>query len=160
EIDSVDSAAVPVDVTVLFDTNREVDDETEDIVSQATRVARMVRPTDRLRVWNISTIVSQVVPFGPAGNAPAVPLVNGGRLASVYDGLAAALMEPVAEDGRHLVVAITNGIDTDSVLSLPTVRAIADRSNATLHVSQIDVVDEMGEWITAREKVRGLGCGN
>ena len=160
-IDRVDSSAVPVDVTILVDTNREVDDETDDILNQATRVARMVRPTDRLRVWNAATVVSEVEPLAPAGASPAIPPMAGGGLAPVYDGLAAALMEPVAADGRHLIIAITNGIDTDSVLSLPTVRAIAERSNATLHVSQIDVVEEPGgEWVTAREQLRGFMCGN
>lgn len=163
QIDSVDSSAVPVDVTVLVDTNREVDDEIDDIVGQARRVTRMVRPTDRLRVWNVSTVVLEAVPLGPAGSTPRVPPMTGGGLDAVYDGLAAALMEPVAPDGRHLIIAISNGVDTDSVLSLPTVRAIAERSNATLHVSQIDVTEEppseLGAiWVTAREWMRGNGC--
>jgi hypothetical protein len=163
QIDRVDSSAVPVDVSVLVDTNREVDDETDDIVSQATRVARMVRPTDRLRVWNVSTVVSEIQPIALAGGTPTVPPMTGGGLDAIYDGLAAALMEPVAPDGRHLVIAISNGVDTDSVLSLPTVRAIAERSNATLHVSQIDVTEEPPSeagamWVTAREWMRGNWC--
>jgi hypothetical protein len=140
-VDEVESSIVPVDITVLAETDDTVADEAEDISKQATRIAEMVRPIDRLRVWNIRSGVNEIVPLGAVGPSPSVPPLPAGGLAAVYDGLAAALMEPVAPDGRHLIIAITNGVDTDSVLSLATVRDIAARSNATLHVSQIDVVE-------------------
>jgi hypothetical protein len=161
-VDEVESSIVPVDITVLAETDDTVADEAEDISKQATRIARMVRPIDRLRVWNIRSDVSEIVPLGAVGPTPPVPALPGGGLAAVYDGIAAALMEPVAPDGRHLIIAITNGVDTDSVLSLATVRDIAAQSNATLHVSQIDVVEIPPPspkvdpiWITADEDSEG-----
>jgi hypothetical protein len=178
QIDLVESSVVPVDVTLLVDTNREVDDQIPNIVAQARRIATMLRPTDRLRVWNISTSVSEVAPLELAGSPPTVPVMVGGGLAAVYDALGATLMEPVAADGRHLIIAITNGIDTDSVLTLETVRALAERTNATLHISQIDVAERQSPsspdqgaastattspssvpWTTSREDLREFECG-
>jgi hypothetical protein len=162
-VDEVESSIVPVDITVLAETDDTVADEVEDISQQATRIARAVRPIDRLRVWNIRSVVSEIMPLAAVGPTPSVPALPAGGLAAVYDGIAAALMEPVAPDGRHLVIAITNGVDTDSVLSLATVRDIAARSNATLHVSQIDVVEEPPTpagalWITAYEDSENHGA--
>jgi hypothetical protein len=158
-VETVESAIVPVDVTLLVDTDAEVADQTGDIHKQAARIATMLRPIDRLRVWNVDTLVSEVVPLTTAGPHPSLPLMGHGGLAPVNDAIAAALMEPVAPDARHLVIAITNGVDTDSVLSLATVREIAARTNATLHVSQIDVVEpEAGVWITSAEDLRSYQC--
>ncbi len=157
-IDTVESSVVPVDVTILVDTDDEVAELTDDVNEQAARIASMLRPTDRLRVWNIDTDVSEVMPLQVAGPHPSLPRMMGGGLAAVYDAIGAVLMEPVAADARHLVIAVTNGIDTDSVLSLATVRDIAARANATLHVSQIDVVESAGTWVTSREDLRGYQC--
>jgi hypothetical protein len=159
QIDTIESSVVPVDVTILVDTDAEVADLNGDVNKQATRIASMLRPIDRLRVWNVDTVVSEVVPLAAAGPHPSLPPMGHGGLAPVNDAIAAALMEPVAPDARHLVIAITNGIDTDSVLGLATVREIAARTNATLHVSQIDVVEpDLGLWVTSAEDLRIYEC--
>ena len=159
QIDTVESSVVPVDVTILVDTDDEVSELTDDINRQAARIASMLRPTDRLRVWNVDTYVSEVMPLQVAGSHPSLPRIAGGGLAAVYDAIGAVLMEPVAPDARHLVIAVTNGIDTDSVLSLATDHDIAARANATLHVSQIDVNEPApGDWVTSGEALRSYQC--
>jgi hypothetical protein len=138
-LEIVDSSVVPVDVTMLVETDREVDDRWDDVNRQAARIASQLRPADRLRVWNIDTSVTEVRPLSRVGAGPTLPRMEGGGLGAIYDAIGAALMEPIAPDARHHIIAVTNGIDTDSVLSLKTVRALAARSDAILQIAQIDV---------------------
>ena len=164
-VEVIPSSTVPVDVTLIVDTNREVGDQWDNVNRQAARIVSQLRPTDRLRVWTLDTSVTEVRPLAPVGAEITLPRMVGGGLAAVYDALGAALIEPVAPDARHLIVALTNGIDTDSVLSLKTVQDLAARTDARLHVAQIDVEelkpgkgDTAAQWVTSEEERRDAQC--
>ena len=160
-IESTDPASLPVDVTVLVDTNEEVADQTEGINKQVARITSMLRPIDRLRVWRLNPWIEEVRPLETIGASASVPQIPGGGLVAVNDAVAAALMEPVSPDARHLVIAITNGVDTESVLRLDALKAIAEKTNATLHVAQIDVVEVdpvTGLWETSAEEASAFAC--
>jgi len=168
-LDSTDATTLPVDVTILVDTSDEVADEADGINKQVARIAAMLRPIDRLRVWALNPWIEELRPLTAIGAAPALPTAAPGGLVAVNDAIAAALMAPVAPDARHLVIAITNGIDTESVLRLDALKAIAEKSNATLHIAQVDVTEfiklttfEGGSgyvlWRTSAEKLREVAC--
>ena len=168
-LESTDATTLPVDVTLLVDTGDEVADEADGINKQVARIAAMLRPIDRLRVWALNPWIEELRPLTPIGAAPTLPAAAPGGLAAVNDAIAAALMAPVAPDARHLAIAITNGVDTESVLRLDALKAIAERSNATLHIAQVDVTEfiklttfEGGSgyvlWRTSAEKLREVAC--
>ncbi|MCX6539022.1 MAG: hypothetical protein NT151_08835 [Acidobacteria bacterium] len=60
-------------------------------------------------------------------------------LTSLYDTLAASMLRPVEPNRRHVVIALTDGIDTISALDARTVRDIAQRSDATLHIGHLSL---------------------
>jgi hypothetical protein len=131
--------AVPVDITVIIDANGDDAANTEDLVTQARRIAALARPTDRVRVMQIGTYVTDLIPAQPAAEMPKIPDLVGTGLPSAQDGLAAALLRNVEPDRRHLIVALTNGIDAMSVIDAPTVRELARHSAATLYITQVNI---------------------
>lgn len=165
-IDSVSSEAVPVDVTILLDNNGDVADDLKGMIADVNRIAEFVRPTDRLRITSIGTYVTDLIPAQPAGTVARYGPWPAEDLSSAFDGLAAALLRPVEPDRKHLIIAITNGIDAISTLDVGAVRDIARRSTATLHIAQVDMARD-GEpldntaptWRTGIERITAARQG-
>ena len=143
QIDNVEATAVPIDLTLVVDVsgNPRGAWQTppmpaalgETVRNEVAPIASLLRPTDRLRVLAIDTYVQHVVPMAPV--TPLPPLrIDGGGLASLYDALTAALLQPVEPARRHVVVARTKGFDTVSSMDAVAVRAVAERSDALLHL--------------------------
>ena len=140
-IESVETDIVPADVTVLVETSDAVSGYVGSLSNQVQKIAALVRPDDRLSVMTIDTYVTEVLPRQPVLN-PQIGRFTPGGLSSANDALAIALLRHVDPDRPHLVIAITNAIDTMSALDLDAVREIARESSAILHVALIDVGEE------------------
>jgi VWFA-related protein len=132
----VDIEAVPVDVTLVIDTSDSTQWAVETFKRDTQRIAAMLRPADRIRLVAINTFAHELMPMQPAGGTLTFDSAPSGGLSAVYDALAAALMTPLDPDRRHLVLAMTDGIDTYSAISPATLRRVATRSDAVLHVVQ------------------------
>jgi hypothetical protein len=141
-LEVVELEAVPVDVTVLIDATEDDAASVDDLVGQAKKIVALARPTDRVRVMRVGSYVTDLVPLRPASAMPPVPAIKGTGIPAAHDGLAAALLRQVDPDRRHLIIAITNGIDAISALEAPAVRDLARRSTATLYIDQVDVALE------------------
>ena len=145
QIESVEATAVPIDVTVVVDVSgsafRPYLDRRPDpakvaaeLEREVAEVSSILRPTDRIRLLTIDRYVRQMFPLQPKDKRPPVRLVEFDGLASINDGLAAALLQPVEPARRHVVVARTKGGDAMSALAPIQVRAIASRSDALFHI--------------------------
>ena len=145
QIESVEATAVPIDLTVVVDvsgsSHRPYLDRRPDPVKVAAELEREVaevssilRPTDRIRLLTVDRYVRQVFPLQPKDKRPPVRVVEFDGLASINDGLAAALLQPVEPARRHVVVARTKGGDAMSALVPNQIRAIASRSDALFHI--------------------------
>ena len=55
-------------------------------------------------------------------------------MSALFDGLAAALLQPVEPARRHVVIARTKGLDTISSIDAQALRAVAERSDALFHL--------------------------
>jgi hypothetical protein len=97
-------------------------------------VVKILRPSDRVRLLTVDRYVRQAFPFVTKTNIPALQNLEFDGIASLFDGLAAALMQPVETARRHVIVARTKGVDGTSVLGPVSVRAIAFRADAQFHV--------------------------
>jgi VWFA-related protein len=133
-IDAVVVEAVPIDVTLVLDTSGSAAGAIPRLLGDVQRIAGRLRATDRFRLLTIDTYVHQLLPMQPAGRQewPARMPYNGAS--AVHDALVAGLLTPVAVDRRHLVVALTDGLDTTSTLDADAVRRVAGRSDAVLHI--------------------------
>jgi hypothetical protein len=160
-IEKIDDEAVPVDVSILVDMNEDMSDDIKGMSAQLPRMIALLRPSDRLRVMAINTYVSDLIPAQPAANAPSLGRFVVSGISSAHDGLAAALLRKLDPNRRHLIIALTNGIDAVSALDAAAVRDIARRSSATLHIAQIDVaIDAIGgsEYLSGRERLDRHRC--
>ena len=145
KIESVETAAVPIDVTLLVDlsgnyrrprttTRPDRVKAIADLQAEVKQVTSILRPTDRVRLLAIDRYVRQIWPFSPVRELPAITDFEFDGLASTYDALAAAMLHAVEPARRHVIVARTKGVDTVSSLTATAVSAIAGRSDALLHI--------------------------
>jgi VWFA-related protein len=158
--------ATPLDVTLVFDENyfslavigRRFD-------SNLSKIAKLLRPTDRLRVIGFATNVREIVPMREVGEAVTDSLkavAADARLGafmhgqiglpgsaysdvvndpdqggwSLFDALVLALAPPAVLERQHLVVAFSVGMDRGStLLDGRQLVAVAERADAVLHVA-------------------------
>lgn len=143
-LESVEAAAVPIDVTLVVDVSgnsrgaweaRRSTAHAADVIRRETsNVRALLRPEDRIRVLAVDTHVQQVVSLQNASAALPALTVEAGGLSSLYEALVAALLQPVQPARRHVVIASTKGLDTVSSINAAAVRAVAEQSDALFHV--------------------------
>ena len=144
QINSVESTALPIDLTLVIDLSgnprrpwlarvnpARVVASVEQEVQEVTKI---LRPADRVRLLAIDRYVQQVWPLQPAAAQSPIRRLDFDGLGSVYDTLAAALIQPVEPARRHVVIARTKGTDTVSTIDARALRAIAERSDALLQL--------------------------
>ena len=144
QIESVEPTAVPIDVTLVVDVSGNANlawrsaanaaSTIRGVEKEVEQVKSILRPMDRLRLLTIDRYVRQVWPLLPVDALPPVRGLEMDGLASTFDALAAALLQPVEPARRHVVVARTKGVDTISALSAEALGAIAEKSDARFHL--------------------------
>ena len=161
-IDVVELDAVPVDITVLLEATEDDAAHVNGLLNQAKQIAALARPTDHVRVMRIGSYISDLVPLQRAATLAPLPALVGTGIPAAHDGLAAALLRQVDPDRRHLIIAITNGIDAISALDAATVRDLARRSTATLYIAQVDIAQVPGTfpplYVGGRERLVHERC--
>ncbi len=163
-IQSVELEAVPADVTVLVETSDAVSASIGSMSDQVQKIAALVRPFDRLSIVDIDTYVTELLPMQPVLNPELGKLTGGGR-SSANDALAAALLRHVDPDRPHLIIAITNAVDTMSALDLATVRGLARESSGVLHVALIDIGEDFPDppakpfLKSSQQRLNSARCG-
>jgi VWFA-related protein len=125
--------ALPVDVSLFIDTSMSTGAALDAMQTGGRRLGNMLRDGDRFRLLTIGHSVYETIPWTDAGHAAAMNLRIVGGISLVYDAVAAALMHAVAPGRRHLVIALTDGLDCGSVVSPALLQEVAGRSDAVLH---------------------------
>jgi len=133
-IEAVEMETFPIDLTVVLDTSGSTGTGLGRLLAETEALAARLRPSDRFRVLTIDTYVYEAVPLQPAGKVrwPERLPLNGAS--AVHDALFAGLVTSVDPDRRHLLIALTDGIDTGSALDAAMVREAAQRSDVLLHI--------------------------
>lgn len=173
QIDLVDPGAVPLDVTIALDLSGSMVAAEADVRKQVSSLAASLPKGDRLRLMTIADEIMVPIAFDSGGAGAAVGLAPAPAtaLTPLYDGLAAALMTGRDTDRRHLVIAITDGLDTASALTFDALTEIARRSDSVLYLYQVSAgtpsslgdrerVDTRGIWwppaTAAPDRLAGL----
>lgn len=133
-VSRADVDTVPVDVTLVLDTSGSTEWVIDRFRKDTQQIAALLRPIDRIRVLAIDTFAHELMAMQPAGRPVMLDGVPSGGLTALYDTLAASLMTPTEVDRRHLVVAMTDGIDTYSAIRPEALRLVAARAEAVLHI--------------------------
>jgi hypothetical protein len=100
-------------------------------------MAALLRPADRLRLLVFDEQVRDVFGWKPAGTldvAAVMQRVGAGEISAVYDGLVLAMIHRPDPDRRHLVIAMTDGMDGGSVADSALVRDVARLAESVLHL--------------------------
>jgi hypothetical protein len=105
------------------------------IAEAATAVADMLRPGDRVRPISVAT---RITPLGPApdGTISLDPGPSGrmARRTTLFDAIVTLAVEPSPPDRRQIVVALTDGVDTASIVDYETRSRVLDRSGAVVYI--------------------------
>lgn len=153
-IESVSVEAVPIDVSLAVDTSGSVIGNLPTFRSEVRRFAILLRPIDRIRVIAFGTSVREIVPMQPASDPLNLDQLTPGGTTSSNDGLFYALLWPTSLERRHLVIALTDGVDTNSTLSSASVIDVATRARAVFHVVLVEGFGPLTAWEKgAREAV-------
>ena len=150
--------AVPVDVTLVVAQTAFMQQVGSRLAAELSRAVSRLRQVDRLRVITFARNVRELLPLQPWSHWPAEPsapdalekLLKAEWLEeprrafefdpqlnpwSLHDALLMALAKPPKLGRRHLIVGISLGVDSHSVLNDGEVfQTIAARSDALMHV--------------------------
>lgn len=138
---TVDEAVVDagdLDVSVIVDLSGSVGRPFA--AASLAEVADLIRRTDRLDLIGVDHQVRRITsaPIEPNRGLNGVVAIRDGGTA-LFDAIAAALMKPIEPGRRHLILAITDGLDTLSTIPRDTRRRIIARSNAVVHLIGISL---------------------
>jgi VWFA-related protein len=141
---TVDEAIVDagdLDVSVIIDLSGSVGRPFASVVAASlAEVADLIRPTDRLDLIGVDHQVRRITsaPIEPNRGRNGVLAIRDGGTA-LFDAVAATLMKPIEPGRRHLILAITDGLDTLSTIPRDTRLRIVARSNAVVHLIGISL---------------------
>ena len=130
---SLDSAMLPLDVTVVLDLSTNDGSSLDDMKSALVELAADLTPEDRFRVLAVTHAVREVIPWTAGGARGIRPDLMGAGAAAVYDALSIALGGVETVDRWPVVMAMTDGCDTLSVTTPARLMDIVRRSGAVLY---------------------------
>ena len=136
-ITAVALRAVPIDVTLFLDTSPSTAGSHESLKADVRNIAGMLRPDDRLRLLTLDSKVRDVFGWQPPTGELPMERVSAASTSNVCDALVAALLRRPEPERRHVVIALTDGIDVGSVIGCRILKQLAPRSEAVLHVVRV-----------------------
>lgn len=135
-IDSMESNDVPINAVLAFDASASTNGrKLTDLVDAGRALIDGLHPKDRGALITFSDVVTPMVPLTSdlASLRSALLQIRPAGNTAVLDGVHVALVSTLAEPGRSLVVACTDGRDTASYLLADEVTPVARRSNAVVY---------------------------
>ena len=166
DIDTIETSAVPIDLSIVVDVSGNPDRPWEkaqlptasavaaDISGDVRQLTALLRPGDRVRLLAQDTYVQQLWPLQPVTRERTIDRVTFNGQSSLYDTLATLLLQPVETTRRHVIVAATKGLDTISAISANDVNQIAQHADAQLHVVALERLADEGASVLPWQ------CGN
>ena len=135
--------AMPVDLTVMIDVSHSAAHEFAGV-----HIVKAVLPAAKAAAGDLRSVLQhgdrlQVLTFGSAVRDEAsidrvdVPTALELRRTALWDAIATSLMQDSDPGRRRLVVVLTDGMDTSSILDYPSLWAVADRSDAVVYIFAI-----------------------
>ena len=135
EISTLSLDAVPIDLTVVFDTSGSVSGAAfTQLTDDVRNITAQLGATDRVRVITFGSTVKEILPMQEVGSGPRALTAVPQGATSFFHAIVAALLPEAAAGRPHLVVVLSDGADNVSFLDAKDVEAVARRSDAVLHV--------------------------
>ncbi|HSC29898.1 MAG TPA: hypothetical protein VLD67_21645 [Vicinamibacterales bacterium] len=134
-IDSASLGAVPIDVTLFLGTNNQSSRAMlADLNTSIKEMVALLRPADRVRLLTLGNQVNDAFGWRSSDDPGVLPDVRVGGIQSFYDGCFLALMHRPDPERRHVVIAISDGVEFGSVVDSTTVLDAARQADAVMHL--------------------------
>lgn len=150
QVDRITFDEVPLDVTLFVDNSGSTIGAHHRLNDDLQVMVGLLTPQDRLRVLTFDWGVRDHFGWVPPG--PHLRVETGGtrRGSPVHDAILTALVHRPDPGRRHLVVALTDGIDMGSIVGSARLTAVAERSDAVVHLVMFSAPVD---WEAARGRV-------
>lgn len=133
---------LPLDLSIIADTSTSVVGRNRDSILTAVRsIAGVLRPGDRLHLTNVNGGILTLLPenfYRGVAEQARGHLADGGT--PLFDAIALSAMRKPAAGARPVIVALTDGVDTSSVLPENISKAVLRKTDATVYCV------EVAEW--------------
>ena len=127
--------SIPIDVTLVVDTSASLQGKLlEQFKRDIQAIGGMLRAEDRLRLVTFATRGADAFGWRPGGGDFPLPRIAAGGATAFYQTLGATLLRETEPGRRHLIVALSDGFDTVSLLDGADVRDLARAATSVLHV--------------------------
>lgn len=149
KIESVSQDAVPMDLSLIVDSSISVSGESRNrLMTSVKDIAGLLHADDTFSLVLVSDRIEVVPPSQFYHRVSARPrhLGDGGTV--LYDAIVASLMEPAQPGRRHLILTLSDAVDTNSVTSDAALQATISRSDAVLYM--VAVSDSSRGWAFER----------
>jgi Ca-activated chloride channel homolog len=146
----------PLDLCLMIDSSlSEIKDLDFEADAAARFIKKLVRPVDRLALFEFADVVTQIAPF--SSDVPmlqsAVKRIEPGDGTALYDAifLGAGALARNPSDRRRVIVLVTDAGETTSRADFETARRAAIRADALLYTIVVRVVKNESGRNTAGE---------
>src|SRR4051812_12565259 len=126
QLEAVVMESMPMDVTLLIDVSGSVEAGVLQGLKRAVDdTAQALSARDRVRLLTFSHEIRQLFPYRPGGAAANLQSLSAGGATSIYDALAAAMMQTRPAGTRQMILVFTDGADSRSFMDVPALRQLA-----------------------------------
>lgn len=134
-IQDFSAESVPLDVTLIIDVSGSVTPPQQRAIAVAANtVVSSLRPSDRCGLIAFDALLARRIPLQP----PPFTVDLGGIAmrpgTSLHDVVALAAMAPAQAERRQLIIVLTDGVETTSILDLSSLVDVVQRSDARIDV--------------------------
>jgi VWFA-related protein len=134
QVSAVRGATVPIDLSLIVERSEASEFLRSGYQAEMGAVTEALAPADRVRVVHVAEDVWEVTPLSSPETADRMRDSPRSAGVALYDALAAFLIRPVEPGRQHVVVALSRGVDTLSIVSADRLLDLAQRSEGFLHV--------------------------
>nr|ADC36006.1 von Willebrand factor type A domain protein [uncultured bacterium 259] len=134
-IEMVDAETLPIDLTVVVDTSGSMRRSVDDLKADAQAIAAMLRPNDRIRLLTFAGQIRETYALQAPSADLALDRLAATGSTSLFDAVAVALAGVTGTDRRHLVVVLTDGQDTSSVVGRGPLADLSAAANGVLYAA-------------------------
>lgn len=160
QVDRVTFDEVPLDVTLFVDNSGSTEGAHHRLNDDLQVLIGLLTSQDRLRVLTFDWGVRDN--FGWVSPGPQLRVETRGtrRGSPVYDAMLTALVHQPDPGRRHLVIALTDGIDFGGIASPVRLAEIARRSDAVVHLVMFSAPRDYDEALGRAPPILGVPAVN
>ena len=131
----LDAETLPIDVSVVLDQSGSMASSFDAVKKDVVEIAAMLRPVDRIRLITFAGDIRETVGFQPPDGDLSLHTLAASGSTSLFDAVAAAIVRKRDGERRHLMVVLTDGVDTSSLLGHDALDDLSRRSDATIYAA-------------------------